>query len=434
MSNVFSMTTDTIDSVGANFGNLTNQVNPVLNSAKTYDITDEDFDFSQAKTAITTNLQNILEKVQITSDVIKQIVSTHTNIQDSLADKTNTETELDAGDNTIYTSNSSSYEYSSQSSGEYVDTGYKVNSGNVNVANTTSTPVSTVTTRPVTTVSTASPISGNMSLTALIATGIIAFINDENLTDETKEKTKLIIKISKDDSNYEKYLEILYKIAKKYGISVAIVLIPSTAKDKTISVSLVKNGKEEATLTGEITEANIEAMFENAPATVQADYKEENDFVYYRQGDYKQSYGRSGTIASSGCGPTSAAMVLTYLTGETVDPVATSSYSLKHGHRIEGNGTSESLFPSIGKAYGLKVTKQSQTASNIVESLRNGNVIIAHMGPGEFTSGGHYIVLRGIDENGNVLVADPANPARNKYYPPSIFEAQRRGSMYSFSV
>ncbi len=159
-----------------------------------------------------------------------------------------------------------------------------------------------------------------------------------------------------------------------------------------------------------------------------------NKFVYYRQGDYKQAYGRSGTIASAGCGPTSAAMVLTYLTGETVDPVAAAKYSVQHGFRYEGNGTSEGLFPSIASAYGLSCQKQSQTASNIVQSLRNGNVIIAHMGPGEFTSGGHYIVLRGIDDNGNVLVADPANPARNKYYPPSIFEQQSKGSMYSFNV
>jgi uncharacterized protein YukE len=158
-----------------------------------------------------------------------------------------------------------------------------------------------------------------------------------------------------------------------------------------------------------------------------------NTFQYFRQGDYGNAYAGE-TIAAAGCGPTSAAMVLSYLTGETVDPVTTSAWSTQHGYACNGNGTYEALFPAIGKAYGLTVQQESQTAGNIINSLTNGNVIIAHMGPGEFTSGGHYIVLRETDGNGNVLVADPANPARNKWYPASIFEAQRRGSMYSFNT
>ncbi len=158
-----------------------------------------------------------------------------------------------------------------------------------------------------------------------------------------------------------------------------------------------------------------------------------NKFVYFRQGDYHQAYAGE-TIAAAGCGPTSAAMVLTYLTGETVDPVTACAWSTQHGYACNGNGTYEALFPAIGEAYGLTVKKESQTAKNILNSLSNGNVIIAHMGPGEFTSGGHYIVLRETDGNGNVLVADPANPNRNKWYPASIFQAQAAGSIYSFNV
>ena len=158
-----------------------------------------------------------------------------------------------------------------------------------------------------------------------------------------------------------------------------------------------------------------------------------NKFIYFRQGDYGQAYAGE-TIAAAGCGPTSAAMVLSYLTGQEVTPPEACAYSTQHGFATNGNGTYEALFPSIGKAYGLTVKQESQTATNIINSLSQGNVIIAHMGPGEFTRGGHYIVLRETDGKGNVLVADPANPNRNKWYPASIFEAQRRGSMYSFNV
>lgn len=35
------------------------------------------------------------------------------------------------------------------------------------------------------------------------------------------------------------------------------------------------------------------------------------------------------------------------------------------------------------------------------------------MGEGHFTDSGHFIVLRGLDENGKVLVADPASRERS---------------------
>ena len=159
-----------------------------------------------------------------------------------------------------------------------------------------------------------------------------------------------------------------------------------------------------------------------------------NEFVFYSQGDYHQAYGQSGTIASSGCGPTSAAMVLTYLTGETHDPVEVANYSVKNGYRCEGNGTYEALFPAVAKTYGLNCKQEEQTTSNIIASLKAGNVIIAHMGPGHFTSGGHYIVLKGLDENGKVIVADPNGGKRNGSWDASVIASESKGSMYSFSA
>ena len=226
----------------------------------------------------------------------------------------------------------------------------------------------------------------------------------------------------------------VYNVAKMYGIVVGIVLTPS-GEDNTVKVSLVKNGVEKGSVEGEITEEKIKSLFEKAPDDVKADYKTENDFEYYKQGNYKDTYAGE-TIAAAGCGPTSAAMVLTYLTGKKIEPPETAAFSTAHGFAADHQGTSESLFPAIGQAYGLTVKQEAQTASNIVNSLKQGNVIIAHMGPGEFTKGGHYIVLREVNEKGEVLVADPSNPARNKWYPASIFEreVQQGGSMYSFSA
>lgn len=129
------------------------------------------------------------------------------------------------------------------------------------------------------------------------------------------------------------------------------------------------------------------------------------------------------------------AMILTYLTGEKITPVETSSYSVKHGYRVEGNGTDASLFPAMAKEYGLECQAQNPSAQNIIQSLSEGKVIIAHMGPGTFTRGGHYIVLRGLDENGRVIVADPASRDRTgKSYDASLIARESKASMYSFTV
>ncbi len=176
----------------------------------------------------------------------------------------------------------------------------------------------------------------------------------------------------------------------------------------------------------------------NAESTVEA-YKNMvtlNDFVNYFQGDYANyAYGRSGTIATSGCGPTSMAMILTYLTGETITPVDTSAYSVQHGYRCEGNGTYAALFPAMAKEYGLECEQLSPTSQNIIQSLQEGKVLIAHMGPGTFTSGGHYIVLKGLDENGRVIVADPNSRAKTDHsFDARLIAGESKAAMYSFTI
>ena len=412
--------TDVLESGSDSIASLAESASKALSSANSYAVTSVDFDFSPAISAIKTNMQNINDKVKASSDILKKIAAIHANLQNS-QDSPKGSTTTNTGTPTYSTPTySSSPSYSSPT---------------YSTLPTSSTPTTTSPTSPLGESSRGTNIpskTDKYDYAELIRAGKIELLTEESIKEKTKDKTKLIIRISKDDPNYDKYIEMVYNVAKMYGISVGIVLIPQ-GDDKTVKVSLVKNGEEKGKVEGEITEEKIKALFENAPDDVKKDYHTENEFVYYKQGDYGNAYAGE-TIAAAGCGPTAAAMVLTYLTGDEVNPPTTAAYSTQHGFAVDHAGTTESLFPSIGKAYGLNVQKESQTASNIVNSLKEGNVIIAHMGPGEFTKGGHYIVLRGLNEQGQVLVADPANPARNKYYPASIFEQQRQGSMYSFSV
>lgn len=158
------------------------------------------------------------------------------------------------------------------------------------------------------------------------------------------------------------------------------------------------------------------------------------DVVYYNQYDYgNASYG-DDTISNSGCGPTSAAMILSTFLDEEVTPQMACDFSAVNGHLVVG-GTEDAFFDDIFNEYGVSYTKEEQTEENIISSLEDGNLIIAHVGPSEFTKSGHFIVLSGLDENGNVIVADPASRRRTEVTWSSSYIANiRRGQgMYIVS-
>ncbi len=266
--------------------------------------------------------------------------------------------------------------------------------------------------------------------------------NATNLSSEfvSEYKETIISQLSNFANALNKYEE--YKSAKASKESAESSYYSASEENKSYYRNQIDNYADRmSSLKSEINSllSNVTSQkLPSAESTVEA-YKNMvtlNDFVNYYQGDYRNySYGRSGTIASSGCGPTSMAMVLTYITGETITPVDTSAYSVQHGYRCEGNGTYAALFPAMASTYGIECQEQSPTAQNIVQSLSEGKVIIAHMGPGTFTRGGHYIVLRGLDENGRVIVADPASRDRSgRSYDASLIARESKAAMYSFTV
>lgn len=153
-----------------------------------------------------------------------------------------------------------------------------------------------------------------------------------------------------------------------------------------------------------------------------------NGFPFLLQGDsrwgaqlYTSRGDSSQTIKSSGCGITSMAMVLRSY-GINVSPIDTANYSLKNGFRTSNQGTSWGFFSSISKQYGLTCDDLGKSTSKVSQYLDKGWPVIASMGPGTFTKGGHFIVLVGKDTNGNIVVNDPASLERSQAsYPLSLF-------------
>ncbi len=156
--------------------------------------------------------------------------------------------------------------------------------------------------------------------------------------------------------------------------------------------------------------------------------------VYYNQLDSRWKDEPYGTdkIGTHGCGPTAMAMVISSLTTETIDPINMANWAYNNGGWADGQGSYHSFIPNCAEAWGLPVEGISKTddMQKIVDALSSGQLVVAIMGPGEFTRGGHFIVLRGVTADGKILVADPASSTRsNKEYDLSlIIDESRNGA------
>ena len=151
---------------------------------------------------------------------------------------------------------------------------------------------------------------------------------------------------------------------------------------------------------------------------------------YYNQLDqrWKDTVYGDSTIGRSGCGPTALAMAVSSLTDTTIDPVQMSTWAYQNGYKAVGNGSFLSLIPEGAEHFGLTVDYADRTqAQKLVDALAEGKLVIAIMTKGSFTQSGHFIVLRGVTEDGQILVADPASGSRSEQpWPLEIIMGETR--------
>ncbi|MCB6414954.1 lysozyme family protein [Faecalimonas umbilicata] len=135
---------------------------------------------------------------------------------------------------------------------------------------------------------------------------------------------------------------------------------------------------------------------------------------HYLQTDYGNIPYGGGSIASSGCGPTSFAMVASYLTGTTITPVDAVSWC-GNSYYMPGVGTYWSYFAAAASHFGCGSVTQTSDPNAVLKALSEGRPVISSQRAGLFTSGGHFIVLRGVTASGKVLVNDPNDSASKNY-------------------
>jgi hypothetical protein len=157
------------------------------------------------------------------------------------------------------------------------------------------------------------------------------------------------------------------------------------------------------------------------------------EVVYFNQLDIRfadQPYG-TDRIGTHGCGPAVLSIVISSLTDTIVDPIEMAEWAVANGGWAQEQGSYHTLIPNGARAFGLNVEANVQNdPQRILDALADGKLVVALMARGHFTRSGHFIVLRGVTADGQILVADPASLSRSErtWDFQLILDEARRGA------
>lgn len=122
------------------------------------------------------------------------------------------------------------------------------------------------------------------------------------------------------------------------------------------------------------------------------------------------SYGAGkSSIGSSGCGPTSLAMIGATLLGEkSITPITVAD---RYGAQYHQDGTIWALMPVFARDYNLKYQDLGTNFDGAADVLKAGGLVLISVDPGWFTSQGHFMVVRAVSPDGNTFYLNDPNGA-----------------------
>ena len=129
--------------------------------------------------------------------------------------------------------------------------------------------------------------------------------------------------------------------------------------------------------------------------------------MYSNHGDTKQ------TMSTSGCGPTAAADVIAALKDSSITPWDLAQMAMAWGDRSYNSGTNWSFFKHLMTEFCFTKMVQSASIDALKACLDAGGYVVCSMGPGYWTSGGHFITAWKYDST-YVYCNDPASAKRTK--------------------
>lgn len=157
-----------------------------------------------------------------------------------------------------------------------------------------------------------------------------------------------------------------------------------------------------------MTPSNGAAPIQSVTQTQQQEADRIGGVVYFCTREKPWSDGMYGTdtLRDYSCGPTTMAMVISTLSNAYVTPVEMCEWSVDHGFWRPGGGTYTAFMRAAPKAFGLSCEEKYWSYDVIKEEIENGKLILFTVGRGAFTNGSHYLMLRGIAEDGSLLLCD----------------------------
>ena len=127
------------------------------------------------------------------------------------------------------------------------------------------------------------------------------------------------------------------------------------------------------------------------------------DVPLYIQQDYTESRYGAFPLASYGCGITTLAMFASYMADEYLTPPALAK---RYGSYCHISGTDASLISDAAPELGYYVLTTSYEWRDAEAYMQQGYKAICLQHKGYFTRGGHYLVLRSLNDDGTVSIRD----------------------------
>lgn len=204
------------------------------------------------------------------------------------------------------------------------------------------------------------------------------------------------------------------------------------AADEEEALKYVREFPDKFPTENETTDLNL-ALSMKSPSQAVPDTRIPHLYQWDRR--WAQTVYCSTTFGLTGCGPTALAMVYQGLTGDSsLDPYDLGVMAQNAGYMLQFDGTTDGFFTQTATQIGLNYETPLPTVENITNALANGKCIIANFAPGYFTKYGHFVVLTGLDNNGNIIMNDPYSVVRSsKTWDPELIANETR-KMFVYSA
>lgn len=153
-----------------------------------------------------------------------------------------------------------------------------------------------------------------------------------------------------------------------------------------------------------------------AAAVDLSEYENTDTVPLFLQWDQRWGYIRYGSDVAglTACGPVCLSMAAFYLTGDDAySPDKMIRFAADNGYYVSGSGSSWTLISEGGETLGFDVTELPLDKNRIRKTLEAGTPIIFVVGPGDFTTSGHYLVMTGW-QDGMIRLNDPNSHANSE--------------------